>query len=163
MPRSGIDLLADQHVLPGTYGNNREEMVYFLAEISIRRLLNRIHHSFYSGTKLAPSVMLAVCFELRRQLENWLESIPSEARPDVTSNATGESQRKKILRIRYFAAKQIIYRPFVLAVLEDPNTAPSMEFLQNCQEFVECCHMYLGAITSVLEAPSPYTWTLSQS
>jgi hypothetical protein len=100
---------------------------------------------------------------LRRQLENWLESIPIEARPDVESHATNESQRKKILRIRYFAAKQIIYRPFVLEVLAVPGLPPSIDFLQSCQEYVECCHMYLQAITSVLEAPSPYTWTLSQS
>jgi hypothetical protein len=141
-------------------------MVYFLAEISVRTLLNRIHHAFYSNHEVSKQVMISLNVELRRQLESWLQSIPSTERPVVEGNGVLTEQnsniRQKILQIRYFAARQILYRPFILLTLAS-NQQPEYRILENCRQCIDTAKAYLNCITAVMSLPGPYTWTFCQS
>lgn len=94
LPRSGLEELTDSIYLPNCTNLGLEESAWYLAEISIRRLLNRIHNFLYPGKKQPlsqpPITSLsfddfsmeevtsidAVCNELRSQLETWYLSIP---------------------------------------------------------------------------------------
>lgn len=166
MPRTGLDIIAENQPLPGEFTSDDREMVYFLAEISIRTLLNRIHHAFYSNHGLSQQVMISLNVELRRQLESWLESIPFSERPFIDDSEESTHQnaniRQKILQIRYFAARQILYRPFILLTLSS-NQQPEYSILENCRQCIDTAKQYLNCITGVINQPGPYTWTFSQS
>ncbi|KAF5672719.1 hypothetical protein FDENT_10521 [Fusarium denticulatum] len=110
-------------------------MTAYLAEISIRRLLNRIHNSLYPRTPNSLNTSLSstslmtpeefsigeltsitsVCEELHNQLDSWHAAIPEQFRPPLNFEEI-DNDRVSILRIRYYAARHIIYRPFVLHV-----------------------------------------------
>ncbi|OAA63760.1 hypothetical protein SPI_03923 [Niveomyces insectorum RCEF 264] len=133
LPRSSLQQLTDETSLPSCDNLSPLQSTCYLAEISIRRLLNRIHNCLYprkqhifslSATTLMTTdefsteeiaAMHTVCDELRRQLDVWYASIPEPYRPSLGADPTG-NDRQMALRIRYFAARNIIYRPFVLYV-----------------------------------------------
>ena len=136
LPQSELQQLTDETSLPGCNNLNPMESTCYLAEISIRRLLNRIHNSLYprkrtaltlSSTSLTTSddfsareisSATAVCDELHRQLDLWYESIPEPFRPILGTEPTS-NDRESVLRIRYYATKHIIYRPFVLYLIRN--------------------------------------------
>lgn len=155
----------------------------YLAEISVRRLLNRIHNSLYpskkhvltlsSTTLMAPedfsiediTSMMSVCDELHAQLETWHASIPDSFRPmlGVGSPVIESNDREPVLRIRYFAARHIIYRPFVLYIASHGMEHTSETMLEKAALCIESCRYYIHNTTQVLVRPSQYTWTFSLS
>jgi hypothetical protein len=152
--------------------------LYYLAEISIRRLLNRVHESLYShdGGSLSSSdalrepfrhmpvnTLLSITSELDHQLCLWYDNIPDMIRPTLGSTPITH-HRQRILRIRYFAAKHIIHRPFVLwiSALPDGQTPPSLA-VERALVCITSCRLYLQNAGDILRDPSPYSWTLSQS
>ncbi|KAB5511620.1 hypothetical protein GE09DRAFT_1180080 [Coniochaeta sp. 2T2.1] len=124
--------------LPRTMNmTENDDTLYFVAETAIRRLLNRIHSSLYSKehaninaqaedpamlNNISLHKLLSLSAELNRQLEEWYHSIPGKTRPPI-GTAPVANDRGKVLRIRYYAARHIIHRPFVLYVaLQQPTT-----------------------------------------
>lgn len=180
LPRSGIQQLTDETSLPNCTKLGELESTCYLAEISIRRLLNRIHNSIYpkkdhvltlSSTTLMTrdaftaeeiTSMSSVCDELHRQLDIWHSSIPERYRPPLGIDPIGHD-RGAVLRIRYFAARHIIYRPFVLYIATNPDVPKPDSFMQKAQLCIESCRIYLYNTTEILKRPSPYTWTFSLS
>ena len=147
-------------------------------------MLNRVHNSVYprryhDPSLPAPSIVTpdeptideissigTVCDELHRQLDLWYASIPEQFRPSLDPNPpdSGESDRYAILRIRYFAAKHIIYRPFLLHIAAhgiSPETPATI--VENAGLCIESCRLYLRNATRILRWPSQYTWTFSLS
>jgi hypothetical protein len=151
LPQSELQL-TDETSLPGCNNLNPMESTCYLAEISIRRLLNRIHNSLYprkrtaltlSSTSLTTSdefsareisSATAVCDELHRQLDLWYESIPEPFRPILGTEPTS-NDRESVLRIRYYATKHIIYRPFVLYLIRNGPDPVTIQFSRK-QHFV---------------------------
>lgn len=137
----------------------------FLADISMRLLLNRVHYSIYSAkprTKEPDSSLITVCAELDRQLQIWHDSIPSIIRPDLASKKDSNSQTY-ILRLRYWSAKDIIYRPFVVYVTSlSPNQAVSQTILDNCQLCLSGCRSFLVASEELLSQYTSYTYSALQ-
>ncbi|CAI6094214.1 unnamed protein product [Clonostachys chloroleuca] len=102
---------------------------YFLAEISLRRLLNRARNA---ATKLSPNLdssgarMVAEKFtQLEEQLQRWLEclppclyfnlppdSLPSEAEPELV----------KLMRERYVEVRELLCRAFLYICIHDHAT-----------------------------------------
>jgi hypothetical protein len=182
LPQSELQQLTDQTSLPGCSNLNPMESTCYLAEISIRRLLNRIHNSLYprkrtiltlSSTSLTTSddfsareisSATAICDELHRQLDIWYESIPELFRPALGTEPTA-NDRESVLRIRYYATKHIIYRPFVLYIIgQGANpTAITNPVLEKARICIESCRLYLHNATKNLENSSQYTWTFSLS
>lgn len=180
LPRSGLQQLIEDTPLPSCYNVEEMSSTCFLAELAVRRLLNRIHNSLYpqkqhalslsSTSLMAPeefsneeiSSMVVVCDELQRQLDLWHASIPEAYRPSLALGPTN-NDRESVLRIRYFAARHIIYRPFVLNVTINETPPHSESVIEKASLCIESCRMYLRSATNILRKPSPYTWTFSLS
>jgi hypothetical protein len=181
--------------LPGTLNpreRENDDMLYFVAETAIRRLLNRIHSSLYSKehtdinaladnptmlNNLSLHKLLSLSSELNRQLEEWYHSIPSKIRPPMGTERV-VNDRAKVLRIRYYAARHIIHRPFVLFVaLQQAATSPCglsssspqplyplpQVVREKCDVCINSCQTYLYNAVEMLDKRSPYLWTFSQS
>ncbi|KAI1650721.1 uncharacterized protein F4817DRAFT_240361 [Daldinia loculata] len=192
VPRSGIEPLGDRMRLPhNTDPSDNENIIYFIAEHAIRRLLNRIHNSLY-GPELAETSftgpnqawqslglqkLLALSTELNRQLEEWYISIPDYLRP-LKGTLPLPNDRARVLRLRYYAARHIIYQPFLLqmvcrqqeaqspagssALSPDPY-GESPVFLEKCEACIDSCVTYLYNAVDMIDKRSPYLWTISQS
>jgi hypothetical protein len=183
LPQSGLQQLTDEISLPDCTNLGLMQSTCYLAEISVRRLLNRIHNSLYpnkahilslsSTTLMTPddytikdlSSMETICDELLSQLEIWHTSIPEDYRPTlgVGSPAVEFGNREAILRIRYFAARHIICRPFVLYITTHPDEHISESMMKKAATCIDSCRHYIHNTTLVLQQPSPYTWTFSLS
>ncbi|KAH6692476.1 hypothetical protein F5X68DRAFT_273725 [Plectosphaerella plurivora] len=118
---------------------------FFLALIAIRKLLNRVllylysrdqsddSHSVSSPSADTPAIFLSASHsmiaELDRQLEEWRACLPSSlhfdqyspseerAPPGPHQPRPTEERLRGFLKARYFAAKSIIYRPFIYRAL----------------------------------------------
>ncbi|EAQ85406.1 hypothetical protein CHGG_09420 [Chaetomium globosum CBS 148.51] len=181
LPQSGLQQLIDKTSLPSFSGVDDSQSTTCLAEISIRRLLNRVHNTLYprkqsvlslSSTSLTASdefsaaetaSVASICDELYRQLNSWYESIPEPSRPTLGTEPTGHD-RKTILRIRYYAARHIIHRPFVLYIVTNdlPHVA-NAAILEKASVCIESCRIYLQNTREILAKQSQYTWTFSLS
>jgi hypothetical protein len=178
--------------LPRTLNmSENDDIIYFVAETAIRRLLNRIHSSLYSREQadintlaedagmlnnISLHKLLTLSSELNRQLEEWYHSIPGKIRPPIGTERVA-NDRGKVLRIRYYAARHIIHRPFVLYVaLQQPSTpachasgspqplVPLPRVVrERCQVCIDSCQKYLYNVIEMLDKRSPYLWTFSQS
>lgn len=204
VPRSGIEPLGDRIRHPhSTDPADNENTIYFIAEHAIRRLLNRIHNSLYgpetesggqmsldSGFPLGPAEtwqslgiqkLLALTTELNRQLEEWYTSTPDYLRPRKGTEPL-PNDRARVLRLRYYAARHIIHRPFVLQIVsrqqgsqsQSPSSAcmrspaadaysDSPVVLERCRTCIESCVTYLYNAAEMIAKRSPYLWTFSQS
>ncbi|KAM6536184.1 hypothetical protein FALCPG4_002200 [Fusarium falciforme] len=149
-PASGLGKLASSIPLPlmpgaGTDPHYAKYQFFFLALISMRKLLNRILFHLYSREQNSenpshnsPSAEKPTAFlsatpsiiqELDRQLEEWRMCLPfglefsaySEAQQaddqDMTQIRPIHERLRGNLMTRYFAAKSIIHRPFIYRAL----------------------------------------------
>ncbi|KAK7998139.1 alcohol oxidase protein [Apiospora arundinis] len=155
LTRSGVEPLGDRMPLPRSMDMNSmsdtNDTIGFVAEIALRRLLNRILSSLYStpepaiaatNLNMAPTPfpssprrfstdtavsswqqqqqqglslqkLVALSSELNRQLEQWYDSIPDGLCPPKGVEPI-ETERGRVLRIRYYEAQHLIHRPFVV-------------------------------------------------
>ena len=186
VPQSELQKLADTMPLPSFGGGYDDaETTYFLAEISIRRLLNRVHNSVYprlQSVNIEDADIISydqlnkfrnVCQELHRQLDIWHSSIPGSHNVDLHGTRPLQHPREQFLRMRFFASLHIIYRPFVLHTVGVQRQQIRSEvteevmiedwILENCRICLESCRSYLYNAAEVLQTSSPYTWTFSIS
>ncbi|KAI0594029.1 hypothetical protein F4775DRAFT_596626 [Biscogniauxia sp. FL1348] len=197
VPRSGIEPLGDKMPLPhSTEPRDNENHIYYIAEHAIRRLLNRIHNALY-GTEsghassyqtvipdptflwkgLSIQKLLSLSSELNRQLEEWYNSIPEYLRPPKGTDPL-PNDRARVLRLRYYTARQLIHRPFLLLTVSrqqeyrspshspmpssDPFMVPVPVVLEKCQVAITSCVAYLYNATEMINKRSPYLWMFSQ-
>jgi hypothetical protein len=176
-PRSGIEHIVDSLPLPQCGPSPRIEMLYWLSELSVRRLLNRVHHVLYmnetdpsalqpqasnhlyeapSPSFQALGTLLKVSAELERQLETWFDLLPTVIKPDLTDSSAWDMNRINIL-CRYYSAKDIIFRPFVMYVCKLPlgSDVPS-GILERCQKCLDSCQMYLDLSERRIQTPCSF-------
>ncbi|CAG7952062.1 unnamed protein product [Penicillium salamii] len=182
-PRSGIEPLVDNMPFPGCGNPPDSNVQHYLANLSARCLLNRIHHSIYftsdvptgnprhssealdvvmSLPQLPSSSLIRVCTELDHQLQTWYDMLPDTIRPDLDLHAQSDPPTC-LLRLRYWSARQIIYRPFVIyAITTTADQEHSSVILDNCQACLSSCRAYIHAMADLLSTPSPYAYLASQ-
>lgn len=196
--RSGIEPLGDKMPLPHSTGPcDDENTICSIAEHAIRRLLNRVHFSLYGP--VLPTSMLrpedptkiwqglglqklqTLSSELNRQLEEWYKSIPETLRPSKGMSAL-PNDRLRVLRIRYYAARHIIHRPYVLQTVSRRRESaspmassptgpadrqysgePTAAIMEMCEVCVDSCLNYLYNAVEMIGKRSPYLWSFSQS
>ncbi|PGG98464.1 hypothetical protein GX51_06808 [Blastomyces parvus] len=169
LPPSGIQTVVDDMALPKAGNPNDREGLSYLAEISMRSLLNRVldplslSNDFESGwlsdESEVPQV-LTIASELDQQLLLWYNSVPETIKPMLGVGPTSH----RILRIRYYQARYIIHRRFVVySVSLSGDQEPSQEILKKAQVCIDSCRLYLQNTGEILKKPSQYTWTLAQS
>jgi hypothetical protein len=158
-----------------------EKTICLIAEHAIRRLLNRIHSALYgpevaraSGLSetstdptdlwrnLSSQRLMGLTSELNRQLEEWYSSIPESLRPQKGAGPLS-NDRLRILRIRYYTARHIIHRPYVLqSIVRGEELSTSSAVLEKGKVCIESCLAYLYNALDMIDKRSPYLWSLSQ-
>ncbi|KAH0596910.1 hypothetical protein MHUMG1_05218 [Metarhizium humberi] len=124
-PVSGISRIESSIPLPGTYNTHtnpteeEQSSLYFLACISIRRLLNRVHQLLYaSGTGAALDTARFPCIvaELQHQLDEWRNFLPP-ALSFIVDTHPASNAASGFLRQRYLTCRSVIYRPYLMWLL----------------------------------------------
>ncbi|KAF2195226.1 hypothetical protein K469DRAFT_681562 [Zopfia rhizophila CBS 207.26] len=165
LPHSGIVQFEETVGLPGGFEDEgeealgRDELWYFLAEIALRRLLNRVSHLIYTKTSPTTSIAQLETFvaELDYQLTQWYEGLPMPVQ-FPHSRVPLSNPVQTVLRLRYFACRTIIFRPYILAVLQDENVALDPNVQENCRKCLEACIRQLEHITAHHAGHLPYLW-----
>lgn len=173
LPRSDIDIVVDNMLLPSCGDSPTSASLFFLAELSVRSLLNRIFHFVHSRGESNPSStnkfassqpvepdasFRRICAELDRQLEIWYKSLPSQISPDLSRDPKAIDQAC-VLRLRYWSAKHLIFRPFVLYVATlPPSEHVSKELKDKCLLCVQSCRSFLEYAGCLLSKRTAYTY-----
>ena len=133
LPRFGVAEMESSVSLPGRFNTHSDPQqesqssLYFLACISMRRLLNRVHHLLFAkgdgvmdGMKSSPNTndprLPSMVSELDEQLNMWRELLPPAFRFTIDTQPV-ESQHGAFLRQRYLVCKSLIYRPYLMSAL----------------------------------------------
>jgi len=154
LPHSGIVQFEESVGLPGGFEPEDEEPVgrddlwYFLAEIALRRLLNRVSQLIYSKDSMTSTQSLEpVVGELDYQLTQWYESLPLALQFPYSRPMLNDPVQT-VLRLRYFACRTIIFRPYILAVLDNEQAAMDPIVRENCRKCLEASIRQLEHITA---------------
>ena len=143
LPHSGVVQFEENVGLPGGFEGEegeqvgRDELWYFLAEIALRRLLNRVSQLIYSKDSMASTTSLEpVVAELDYQLTQWYESLPLPLQFPFTRTML-QDPVQAVLRLRFFACRTIIYRPYILAVLDNEQAVLDPAVRESCHKCLE--------------------------
>lgn len=144
LPQSGIAHIESSVPLPGKtpYKTHRtpaaaeQSALYFLACISMRRLLNRVHQLLYArgtGAALDTNRFPYVVAELDHQLEEWRDVLPTTFAFTLDAQPCG-TEHGGFLRQRYLTCRSVIYRPYLMWALSgapgaggSPDHGPSLD------------------------------------
>ena len=129
--------------------------------------------------------LLALTSELNRQLEQWYDSIPDGLRPPKGVEPIG-TDRGRTLRLRYYEARQLAHRPFVMQAVSyyqqqqlslqqqnEPSSSSSVPaidplslpqaVLDGCEVCLESCIAYLYNAVERLGRRSAHLWSLAHN
>lgn len=156
LPESGIAGIESTIPLPGalqthaTPTETERSTLYFLACISMRRLLNRVHHLLYAkdvGVSLDDERFPTIVAELNHQLEEWRSFLPKEFQFAADTHEASNPW-SGFLRQRYLTCKSVIYRPYLMWALAPRDTFKSermsaSEIQAGCRKCLEaaCLHI----------------------
>ncbi|KAF3030963.1 hypothetical protein E8E15_011432 [Penicillium rubens] len=136
----------------------RDELWYFLAEIALRRLLNRVSHIIYQKDSTHTLASLGpIVSELDFQLSQWYDSLPRPVQFPLTPKPLSNPVQT-VLRLRYNACRTIIYRPYILAVFENEQAGADPGVIECCRRCLDATLRQLEHITSHREGHLPYLW-----
>ncbi|KAM3445562.1 hypothetical protein NHJ13734_000263 [Beauveria thailandica] len=138
----------------------KDELWYFLAEIALRRLLNRVSQLLYSDGAFAKSSNpTPVVAELDYQLTQWYEALPA---PLQFSFARAppllRHPAQTVLKLRYYACKVIIYRPYIYCVLRDARAVAEPVVREGCRRCLDAAVRQLEHIPEHHAGRMPYIW-----
>lgn len=143
LPHSGVVAFEENVGLPCGFEGDEQEAVgrddlwYFLAEIALRRLLNRVSQLIYSKDSMASTTSLEpVVAELDFQLTQWYENLPLPLQFPFT-RAPLPDPVQTVLRLRFYACRTIIYRPYILAVLDNEQAVLDPAVRDSCHKCLE--------------------------
>ncbi|CCC06818.1 hypothetical protein SMACR_00847 [Sordaria macrospora] len=164
LPHSGVVAFEENVGLPCGFEGDEQEAVgrddlwYFLAEIALRRLLNRVSQLIYSKDSLASTTSLEpIVTELDFQLTQWYESLPLPLQFPFT-RAMLPDPVQTVLRLRFFACRTIIYRPYILAVLDNEQAILDPSVREACTKCLEASIRQLEHISAHHAGHMPYLW-----
>jgi hypothetical protein len=154
LPHSGVVQFEENVGLPGGFEGEeseaigRDDLWYFLAEIALRRLLNRVSQLIYSKDSMASTTSLEpVVAELDFQLSQWYESLPIPLQFPFTRTPLPDPVQT-VLRLRFYACRTIIYRPYILAVLDNEQAILDPAVRDSCQKCLEASVRQLEHISA---------------
>jgi hypothetical protein len=126
----------------------QDQIWYFLAEIALRRLLNRVSQLIYSKDSVKTMAALEpVVAELDFQLDQWYESLPLALQFPFTRGLLSDPVQE-VLRLRFYACRTIIFRPYILAVLENESAITDPGVMENCRKCLDAAMRQLEDITA---------------
>ncbi|KIN03086.1 hypothetical protein OIDMADRAFT_160650 [Oidiodendron maius Zn] len=126
---------------------------YYVSEIAVRRIGNRLMNSFYkedesSWLSMPLDRMIRVADELELQLTQWFEHLPATL---AAKGAAGPAPHNPVveelqfvLHARLFDFRERIYRPFLyLAIHYDPTDLIQQTLLPYVHRCIQACLMFL--------------------
>ncbi|EEP78966.1 predicted protein [Uncinocarpus reesii 1704] len=158
---TGLDPLLTQN--PSLSPEEERSWLYYLAEISLRRIMNRILEEFYSRRETwwnsnNFSLLLAQYRSFLDELILWRQHIPHQLQFDEATIPGNEFAF--FLKGRYYMCHEWIQRPFLYYILHQPpndlhrvDAVPiAQKCLQNCSTLITIFshHHRHGAIWSVV-------------
>ena len=135
----------------------RDELWYLQAAIDLRQLHTRISQEISSKESSSPDELRAISQDLDMQVYNWYEALPMNVRFPLNRGLL-QHPAQTVLRLRYFAARAAIFRPYVLAVLEDENAAQVQFIRDNCRTCLVSCTRQLEDISVDRSGHVPHLW-----
>ncbi|KAL4885930.1 hypothetical protein BJY04DRAFT_179524 [Aspergillus karnatakaensis] len=144
---------------------------YFIAEIAMRKMLQRC--TWATSTLADGSHIYApiVATELERQLDEWLQLLPSHlsfrpTSPAIEPHPQGSttnvnSAQVAFLRAQYFAFKVSIYWPAVYEALTVGE--PNGELLRHSESFFNSYAEFVPCAAAAVAVCRPNLWTLCTS
>lgn len=177
VPLSGVGRIESSIPLPGNYPTHatpqeeEQSSLYFLACISMRRLLNRVHQLLYArDTGACESLDNArfpvVVAELDHQLEEWRDVLPAAFEFDVDLDSNPASEHGRFLRQRYLTCRSVIYRPYLMWMLSGIASnaqRASEEVLGNCKACLDACLLHILHLRGFAHTVLVDTWICSLS
>ncbi|RAL64640.1 hypothetical protein DID88_001673 [Monilinia fructigena] len=173
LPESGLASIESTIPLPGNYNTHDAQVdeehssLYFLACISMRRLLNRVHNLLYAketGASLDDARFPFIVEELDHQLEEWRDFLPT-ALQFVVDTQPAQGQHAGFLRQRYLTCRSVIYRPYLTLVLtnhsQDINVVPNV--LEKCRNCLSACLLHIVNLRGFAHTVMMDTWICSLS
>lgn len=178
LPQSGVATIESEVPLPGplqthfTESETESSALYFLSCISIRRLLNRVHHLLYAEDKAKsytdsrdsspPQSLCGLIAELDRQLVLWRDTLPEflQFEDDIRDCS---NEHAAFLRQRYLACKSVIYRPYVEIVLKQNDVSHSRDTLEGAGRCLRASCHHIVNLRSFSQTVLIDTWICSLS
>ncbi|KAK4498147.1 hypothetical protein PRZ48_010803 [Zasmidium cellare] len=165
LPHSGIVAFEESMRLPRSFPSTTpttnpigtDDIWYFLAEIALRRLLNRVSHTLYSHKRHPLATLDPIVSELDYQLTQWYENLPSPIR-FPRERLPAQNSVQTVLRLRYFACRTIIFRPYIQAVLQDESLAGEAGVQAACGKCLDACVRQVENVGAHREGHLPYLW-----
>jgi hypothetical protein len=157
--------------LPGrfnTHGDGQEEShssLYFLACISMRRLLNRVHHLLFAkgdGVSIRDPRLPSMVNELDEQLNMWYDLLPPIFRFNIDTQPV-ESQHGAFLRQRYLTCKALIYRPYLMSALAKGASRSAPDTIAKCRIWLNACMLHMLNLHSYVQTVMIDTWICALS
>lgn len=157
LPRSEVDTFEESVALPGPFESDGEPPIaqddfrFLLAVIGLRKLVNRANKSISSIS--SPITNMAalepLVDDLEVQLSHWYDGLPGPLKFELhTGRSPNATPAQIALRLRFFACRTIIYRPYVLAVLVDESAMQEISVKNGCRKCLEACIRQLENITA---------------
>ena len=173
LPQTGVSDMESMVPYPAYFQTSEEEYqreqssLYFLACISMRRLLNRVHDLLYApetGVAFDDARFPHVVTELDHQLEEWRKFLPSELQFNIDTSAV-TSQHGGFLRQRYLTCRAVIYRPFLNQVLSRTSTgeALTVQMLDMSEVCLTMCLLHVLNLRAFNQTVLVDTWICSLS
>ena len=156
LPHSGIEHLEELVGPPSFFEDDgqdsragTDDLWYFQAEIALRKLLNRVSNLIYAKAQpiTSTAALDPVVAELDLQLQEWYNQLPAPVKFDH-GTVPPPAAVQTVLRLRYFACRTIIFRPYVLAVLIKESAFMDTSVQENCRKCLEACIRQLEHITA---------------
>ncbi|KAK2686564.1 hypothetical protein QWA68_015348 [Fusarium oxysporum] len=145
---------------------NDRTQSFFLAEISMRRMLHRcntaIRKSSHGEVVYAPSIAL----ELELQLDEWYDYLPHVVRfQQLQVNNLADNDNllyaeplSIFLRVQYYCCKLSIYWPAIYQSIQDGTATP--EVFQHCERFFSAYTQLMPSILISIQNCIVNRWTL---
>ena len=90
-------------------------------------------------------------------LPRWYESLPGPVK-FPRERLPAQNQTQTVLRLRYFACRTIIFRPYIQAVLADSSLANEPGVSEACRKCLEACIRQVEYISAHHDGHLPYLW-----
>lgn len=171
LPHFGVAEMESSVPLPGrfnTHSDPQEEShssLYFLACISMRRLLNRVHHILFAkggGVSISDPRLPSMVSELHDQLNMWRDLLPPAFRFTVDTQPV-ESQYGAFLRQRYLTCQALIYRPYLMSALSSKSSHLAAETVEKCKIWLNACMLHILNLRSFVQTVMIDTWICALS
>ena len=137
------------------------QIYYFLAEIAMRRILQRCTTSISMTSHGRVAYASVIAAELDQQLDDWYDYLPSCLRFDRDPLSPQQAELPatvQFLRVQYMACRASIFWPAVYQVLDDGHVSETI--LPLCSKFFNAHAAFIREILPLIPKCRPNVWTL---